>query len=42
MHEEYQMFDDPVLLKLAVWALGFIAAVGATCCVMALVDGRKQ
>lgn len=36
------MFNDPVLLKLAVWALGFIAAMGAICCVMVLVDGRKQ
>lgn len=36
------MFNDPVLLKLAVWALGFIAAAGAICCVMALFDGRRQ
>ena len=36
------MFNDPVLLKLAVWALGFIAAVGAICSIMILFDGRKQ
>lgn len=36
------MFDDPVLLKLAVWALGFIAAVSAICCAMALIDEVRK
>ena len=36
------MFNDPVLLKLAMWALGFIAAVGAVCCIMALIDEVRK
>ena len=36
------MFDDPVLLKLAMWASVFIAAAGAICCVIILFEGRKK
>lgn len=32
------MFNDPMLIKLAVWALGFIAAAGTVCCIMILLD----